>query len=453
MDQQPNNNPQAPMQAPMSAPTPQAPAPAPTPMQPRPNRNKLYLMVGIGLVVLIIIVVGLLSMSHKKGDTGRKSLSSPTLTVGSYPYLYACNALGRDDIKKAGANLRSDMGGEAIDATQAVPYDQTPGGHYDLAKTIEDSLLSGVVTSKCDFIIGQLDSFEQNRVGVTVSQYPNIDTAKNNFKERLATTKGSPFPSFKDTSLVEADDPSGDGSVTALILLGNNIVELKDGLGNVTAANASTKLDGLAQTIVKNLSDVNTASKPHDFSNLGSIGSTKLIDACHAADFKKVDEVLGGVHYEQTHVNNDYKYGKTSATSPAISSQCSVDFRYSADDAKQPDYRKQRFSEIQTRFPNQYIVSVASYPSAAEATSAVQGLKRSKTSTAIDFNYGDTSFAYTQTSNSDFPVTAYNFMTVHGGSIITVSISQGEVTAPYTSTVKTITTDQAKQLLDSLHLK
>lgn len=442
MDQQPSSNPQAPMQAPL---------PAPTPTPPQRNRSKLYIIIGISLLVLIIVVVGLLSMTKKTG-TNKKSLTGPTLTVGSNPYLYACNALGRDDLKKAGATLRSDMGGEAITATQAVPYDQTPGGHYDLAATIEDSLLSGVVTSKCDFIISQLDSFEQKRVGVSISQYPNIDTAKNNFKTRLTTTKGSPFPSFKDTSLVDADDPSGDGSITAVILLDNNIVELKYGLGNVTAANASTKLDGLAQTIVHNLSDLNTASKPHDFSNLGSIGSTKLIDACHAADFKKVDEVLGGVHYEQTHVTNDYKYGKTSASSPAISSQCSVDFRYSADDAKQPDYKKQRFSEIQTRFPNQYIVSVASYPSAADATSAVQGLKRSRSDTAINFNYGDTSFAYTQTSSSDFPVTTYHFMTVHGGSVVTVSISQGAVSSPYTSTVKTITTDQAKQLLDSLHL-
>jgi len=447
MDQQPSSNPQAPMQAPLSTQTP-----GPTPTPPRRNQSKLYIIIGICLVVLIILVVGLLAVTKKTGNN-KKSLTGPTLTVGSYPYLYACNALSRDDIKKAGANLRNDMGGEAISATQAIPYDQTPGGHYDLAKTIEDSLLEGVVTSKCDFIIGQLDSFEQNRVSVSISQYPNIDTAKNNFKTRRATTKGSSFTSFKDTSLVDAGDPSGDGSVTAAILLDNNIVELKYGFGNVTAANANTKLDGLAQAIVKNLSDVNTASKPHDFSNLGSIGTTKLIDACHAADFKKVDEVLGGVHYDQTHVDNDYKYGKTSATSPAISSQCSVDFRYSADDSKQPDYRKQRFAEIQTRFPNQYVVSVASYPSAAEATSAVEGLKRSKTDTAVDFNYGGTSFAYTQTDDSDFPVTAHHFMTVHGGSVITVSISQGEVSSPYTSTVKTITTDQAKQLLDSLKIQ
>jgi hypothetical protein len=44
-------------------------------------------------------------------------------------------------------------------------------------------------------------------------------------------------------------------------------------------------------------------------------------------------------------------------------------------------------------------------------------------------------------------------MTVHGGSVITVSIMQGEVKKPYESTVKTITTDQAKQLLDSLQLQ
>ncbi len=433
------------MQTPSSAPTP-------TPTPPKRNRSKLYVTIGICVLAVIIIAVGLLSAANKTG-TNKKSPSGPTLTVGAYPYLYACNALSRDDIKKAGADLRSDMGGEAVTATQAIPYDQTPGGQYDLAKTIEDSLLSGVVTSKCDFIIGELDSFEQKRVGVSISQYPNIDTAKNNFKSRIATTKGVPFPSFKDTSLVDADDPSGDGSVTAAILLDNRVVELKYGLGNVTSANASTKLDDLAQTIVNNLSDVNTASKPHDFSNLGHIGSTKLIDACHAADFKKVDELLGGVHYEQTRVTNDYKYGKVSSTSPGISSQCSVDFRYSADDSKQPDYKKQRFAEIQTRFPNQYVVSVASYPSAAEATSAAEGLKRSKSDTAVDFTYGDTSFAYTQAdTSSGFPVTAHHFMTVRGGSVITVSISQGEVSSPYTSTVKTITTDQAKQLLSSLHL-
>jgi hypothetical protein len=424
-----------------------------TPPPTSPNRSKLYVIIGVCLLAVIAIGAGITFLANK-GQDGQKKATSPTLMVGSYPYLYACNALTRDDIKKAGANLRDDKGGETVTATQAVPYDQTPKSQYDLAKTIEDPLLSGVVTSKCDFIIAQLDSFNQDRVGISISQYPNIDTAKNNFKSRQSTTKGTPFPSLKDTSLVESEDSSGDGNVTAAILLGNRVIELKYGLGNVTPANANTKLDGLATTIVKNLSDTDTASKPHDFSNLGTIGTTKLIDACHAADFKKADEILGGLHYEQTRVTNDYKYGKVSSTSPGISAQCSVDFRYAADDSKQPDYKKQRFAEIQTRFPNQYIVSVASYPSAAEATSAVLGLKKSKSDTAVDFSYGDTSFAYTQTdTSSDFPTTTHHFMTVKGGSVITVSVSQGEVSSPYASTVKTITTDQAKQLLDSLHLK
>lgn len=439
MDQQPTNN----FETPTSAPTP----------VPARNRSKLYVLIGVCLLAVIAIGVGIVFLLNK-GHSDQKKATHPTLTVGSYPYLYACNAFTRDDLQKAGANLRGDKAGEAVTATQAVPYDQTPRGQYDLAKTIEDPLLAGVVTSKCDFIISELDSFSQKHVGVSVSQYPNIDTAKNNFKSRISATKGTPFPSLKDTSLVEAEDSSGDGSITGVILLDNRIVELKYGLGNVTIANASTKLDGLATTIAKNLNDIDTASKPYDFSNLGSIGTTKLIDACHAADFKKADEVLGGVHYDQTRVTNDYKYGKVSSTSPGISAQCSVDFRYVADDSKQPDYKKQHFADIQTRFPNQYVVSVISYPSAAEATNAVLGLKKSKADLAVDFSYGDTSFAYTQTDSlSDFPVTAHHFMTVKGGSVITVSISQGEVASPYQSTVKTITTDQAKQLLDSLHLQ
>jgi hypothetical protein len=424
---------------------------APSPVSSNRNHNKFYVIIGVCILAVIIVTLGFMLFNHNSSP--KKPATGPTLTVGSHPYIYACNALGRDDIKKAGGELRGDKAGEAVTATQAVPYDQTPGGRYDLAKTIEDSLLEGVVTSKCDFIIGEPDSFEQKRVGVTVSQYPNSDTAENNFKTRLTTTKGAPFSSFKDTSFVDAGDPSGDGSVTAVILLDNSVVELKYGLNNVTAANANTKLDGLAQTIVKNLSDLTIATKPHDFSNLGTIGTTKLIDACHAADFKKADEILGGVHYEQTRVTNNYKYGKASSTSPGISAQCSVDFRYSADDSKQPEYKKQRFAQIQTRFPNQFIVSVASYPSAADATNAVIGLKKLKSDTAVDFTYGETSFVYTQTdTSSDFPVTAHHFVTVNGGSVITVSVSQGEVSSPYTSTVKTITTDQAKQLLDSLHL-
>ncbi len=436
MDEQPTNSPEIPTT--------------------KRNKNKLYIILGICLLAVIVVVGVIISIlsAVNNGSNGQKASTAPTLTVGTYPYLYACNALSRDDIKKAGADLRDDKGGEAVTATQAIPYDQTPGGRYDLSKTIEDSLLSGTVNSKCDYILSEFSSFDQKHVIVSVSQYPSVEAAQKIFKTRQASNKGAPFPSLKDTSLVQSDSFSRDDTVTAAILLENRVIELKYSVGNVTADNAPAKLDGLATTIVKNLNNTATATKPYNFSNLGSIGDTKLIDACSALNFKKADEILGNLHYEQTKVSNDYKYGKISESSPGISSQCSVHFRYGDDDAKQPDYKKQGFADLQTRFPNELTLSIASYPSASEATSAVQGLKKSKSDTAVDFNYGDTSFAYTQSDTSlGFNSTAHHFMTVHGGSVVTVSIAQGEVAKPYTSTVKTITTDDAKKLLDSLNLK
>ncbi len=448
MDQQPNVTPETPI---TQTPT-QTPTPTPTPP---PNNNKRYLIIGAGaLLVIIVVVIALLFSGKKDTKDQNKTAAAPTLTVGSHPYLYACNALTRDDIKKAGATLRDDKGGEAVTSTQAIPYDQTSGGNYDLAKTIEDPLLLGVVTSKCDYLLSNFTSFDQKHIAVSINQYPSTETAQKVFKTHQTSTKGTPFASFKNTSLVDNESSSRDDTVTATILLGNRVVELKYSIGNATPDNASTKLDGLATTIVHNLSNTATATKPHDFSNLGSIGSTKLIDACHALDFKKADGILGGLHYEQASVTNDYKYGKISENSPAISAQCSVHFRYAEDDAKQPDYKSESYKDTETRFPSQLVLSVASYPNANEAANAVLGLKKIKASTAVDFAYGNTSFAYTQSSNTlGFPTTAHNFMTVKGGSVITVSVIQGEVTKPYTSTVKTVTTDQAKQLLDSLNLK
>ena len=420
------------------------------------NKNKLYIILGVcllGVLVMAGAIIGLLSLANKGGDSQKPT--EPTLTVGSFPYLYACNALSRDDIKKAGADLKDDKGGEAVTASQAIPYDQTPGGRYDLAQTIEDSLLSGTVTSKCDYILSEFSSFDQKHVTVSLSQYPSVENAQKIFKTRQDTQKGTPFPSLKDKSVVAGKDASSrDGEITASILLDNRIAELKYSIGNVTEEDAPTKLDGLATTIVKNLSDTATAAKPHDFSGLGSIGDTKLIDACNALNFKKADDILGNLHYEQTKVTDDYKYGKISENSPAISSQCSVHFRYGEDDSKQPDYKKQSFGDIQTRFPNQLVLSVAAYPSATDATNAVQGLKKSKSDKAVDFSYGDTSFAYTQTDKmSGFNTTAHNFMTVKDGSVITISVIQGEVKKPYEATIKPVTTEQAKQLLDSLNLK
>jgi len=444
MDQQPSN-PQTPIEG-----APQTPAQPPV----VPNKNKRYLMLGAGVVVVAIvigIVVGL--SSHGKKTEDAQKATAPTLTVGSHPYLYACNALTRDDIKKAGATLRDDKGGEAVSAIQAIPYDQTPGGRYDLAKTTEDPLLSGAVTSNCDYLLSDFTSFDQKHVKITVNQYPDADQAQKIFKTRQDNKKGTPFPSYKNTSWVESESSSSKNSdITAAFLLDNRVVELKYSVGNVTPDTAATKLDSLATTIVKNLSNTATATKPYNFSNLGSIGTTKLADACHALNFKKADAILGDLHYEQTNVDNDYKYGKTSANSPGISAQCSVHFRYAADDAKQPDYRTQSFTDAETRFPNELVLSIASYPSQTEATSAVEGLKKSKT-TAVDFSYGATSFAYTQTDSTlGYPTTAHHFLTVHGGSVISVSVSEGTVQKPYVSTVKNVTTAQAKQLLDSLNL-
>jgi len=417
-----------------------------------PRKKKLSIALGVGLLLVIVIIAGIFALTSKN-QTSQRSANNQTLTVGPHPYLYACNALTRDDIQAAGVNLSPDKGGESVESVQAIPYDQTPSGHYDLAKTVEDPLLKGMVSSKCDYIFTVASSGVQKHVTVTVNQYPDSRSAQQIFKNRQDTAKGAPFASLKNTSFVESAADKDD-AVTAAIVLDNRVVELKYGIGNVTPDNAATKLDSLASTIVRNLSNTTSAAKPHDFSGLGTIGSTKLIDPCSALDFKKADEVLGGLHYDQSNVTNDYKYGKASQSAPGISAQCSVHFRYAADDAKQPNYQSQKFDELATRFPNQLILSVASYPSMSEAISAVEGLRKSKSATAEDFAYGDTSFAYTQVSNSlGFDTTTHHFMTVNGGSVITVSVSQGEVKKPYESTTKEITANQAKQLLDALRLK
>ena len=419
------------------------------------NKNKLYIIIGVSLLLAIAVVGAIMSLVNFRNTVNeQRSISAQALKVGPYPYVYACTAFGRDDIKKVGADLKDDMNGESFTATQAIPASQTASDRFDLIKTVEDPLSTGMVTSSCDFSQSDFETFESKGVKLSIDQYPNPKLAQNVFKGRQNYAKGSSFPSLKDTSLVEGKSfTPHSNEVVADILLDNKMIELKYDMGNVSLKDAPQKLDGLASTIVKNLSDTAVSTKPHDFSNLGSIGKTKLPDACNATDFKKADSILGGIHYDQTNVDEEHKYGKISAGSPAISSQCVVHFRYKEDDSKVPDFKGQKFDVAETRFPNQFYVTLSSYPTAEDAKNAVNGLKRAQADTAVDFNYGDTSFAYTRADEAgtyDFASTAHNFMTARGGTVITVSIDQGEVKTPYTSTVKTITTDQAKQLLDSL---
>lgn len=418
------------------------------------NKNKLYIIIGISLLLAIAIIGAIVSLiSFRNTVNEQRSISDQALKVGSYPYVYACTAFSRDDIKKAGADLKDDMAGESFTLIQAIPPNQTPSNRFDLIKTVEDPLAVGMVSSRCDFSQADFDTFEAKNVKLSIDQYPDEKIAQKIFKGKQSYAKGEAFPSLKDTSLVEEKNLTpNSNSITADILLGNKMIELKYDMGNISIKDAPKKLDNLASTIVKNLNNTAVSTQPHNFSNLGSIGKTKLPDACSATDFKKADGILDGIHYDQTNVTQEHKYGKVSQNSPAISSQCVVHFRYKEDDSKVPDFKGQKFDVAETRFPNQLYITLSSYPTAEDAKNAVNGLKRSKTDTAIDFNYGDTSFAYTRVDNGtyDFSSTAYNFMTVRDGTVITVSVDQGEVKDPYVSTVKSITTDQARQLLDSL---
>jgi|GEM_PF-1264782 len=442
------------------------------------NNKNLFIALGVCAFVIVVALIGLfMALGSRSEVTTQKNsdgMSDPAtapqgvLTVGNYPYRFACSALSREDIKKVSDNLLPDnMNDERFTEKQATPYNQTPSDRRDLLKTIEDPLLAGgsspaSVESKCEFTIAPLASDSRKSVELSVKQFKSASEAKRSFMNRASYTKGAPFASLKGMSLINGEDrkidPSYPDTVESYILVNNALVELTYGLGNITPDQAATKLDSLAVQIKKNLEGDSAATKPHSFTGITTNGSTKFVDACNAFDFSKASSIYGDVTYDQTKVDGDHQYGKDSSYGgDTLTSSCNVQFRYKEDGSKQPDVKTQKFTETGSRFPNTFTIEITMYPTAAAATAAVQEnkaqLPRRSLLTPVDFTYGNASLAFTQdTTFNKVKSTAHHYKVAKGGMVIDFSIDQAELTAPYTSTVKTITTEQAKRLFDSLKL-